>query len=296
MTFDRVLGAFNRDEFFRNYYGRHALLLKHEAPWFDSTFSLRDLNNVLNFTPLTYPSVRATDHHNSVHKYNLIEDRDRYANNRNDEIDPEKLVKAIARGATLVVDRVQRMNARLEQFLDALSGDLGIRVSSNAYYSARRTLGVNAHFDRHDVLALQLHGSKRWYYRDAPKQLSKAMRAQVTPSIDKDRTGWSSVTLHKGDVFYCPRGLWHFTETGDESSAHLAIGLYPLTLGEWLVRQQESPRLSELLEEYVTKPNDAPVGASPDSLLERFVDELRQSAADPEFLERAPIRAHLDLD
>jgi hypothetical protein len=79
--------------------------------------------------------------------------------------------------------------------------------SVNGYYTARRTQGVNVHFDRHDVFAIQIHGSKRWFYREDSHVLSRAMRHQSVPPVDEKFTGWQSVLLKQGDVFYCRRDL-----------------------------------------------------------------------------------------
>jgi len=276
-NFEALTGLVDVKSFMENVYGKRAVVLPHEREWFDSTFGMSALNHILNFVPLTYPRVRATDHANSVHKYDLIRDQDRYANNRNDDLDPEKLVRTIAHGATLVIDQVQKLSSPLEEFIDGLSQDLGFRVSCNAYYTAHNTVGVNAHFDRHDVFAVQLHGAKRWFYRHAPHDLTKPIRGQASPQVPASRAGWSSVLLKKGDVFYCPRGVWHFTETGECSSAHLAIGLYPPTLQDWLDRICKHGDLPQLLEQYVAhslEGNDN----FPEALLEVLFEKVRKAS------------------
>lgn len=293
-AFDFLLGALSRRDFLENYYGRNPVLLKGEGAKFASVFSLAELNRILNFTPLTYPRVRVTDHANTIHKYNLIEDKDRYANNINNDIDSTKLVHAIARGGTLVIDRVHQLAPALEQFIEQLSQDLGLPVSANGYYSSRRQLGVNPHFDQHDVFAIQVHGSKRWYFRKDAHTLSQPMRRQATPTIDADRTGWDSVVLHAGDVFYCPRGVWHFTETEQQHSTHVAVGLYPMTLGDWLTKQGQHHRVAELLEQYVQDPLNPSGAALQDRLQEltRLLQDLAAASATP----AVKLRPHIELE
>jgi ribosomal protein L16 Arg81 hydroxylase len=293
-AFDYLLGTTTRRDFLDRHYGREPILLKGDKTKFKEVFSISELNRILNFTPLTYPRTRVTDHANTIHKYDLITDKDRYANNLNNDLDSTKLVAAIAKGGTLVVDRVHQLVPALERFVEHLSAELGMPVSANGYYSSRRQLGVNPHFDQHDVFALQVHGSKRWYFRHDLHTLSQPMRRQRTPSIDADRTGWSSVLLNEGDAFYCPRGVWHFTETDEQNSAHVAVGLYPMTLGDWLAEQEGTHAVTELLEQAVQGPSGFDNEALKEHLQE-FVALLQRQAGVPRS-STTRLRPHIELD
>jgi ribosomal protein L16 Arg81 hydroxylase len=242
---------------------------------------LSDLNAILNYSSLLYPRVRVTDHRNTIHKYDLIDDKDRYSNNLNNELNRKKILFAIARGGTLVYDRIQECHQPLATFVDELSEEIHTRVSINGYYTARRTRGVNVHFDRHDVFAIQIHGSKLWFYREDSHVLSRAMRHQSVPAVDENFTGWQSVLLKQGDVFYCPRGIWHFTQTEENHSAHLALGWYPLTLGDWIRKLESHPEIGELLEEYVQQPGMKAASMQNADVLQNLFDALRTEANRP---------------
>ncbi|WP_157811393.1 JmjC domain-containing protein [Pseudomonas qingdaonensis] len=252
--FNFIFEHISQQQFLDEYFDRAALHIKGSPQKFASLLDMQAFNQILNSNTLLYPKVRITNHNNTIHKYDLIDDVDRYANNQNNTLNKKKMLHAIARGGTLVFDNIQQHSARLENFTDTLASELNTRIGMNGYYTAANQRGVNPHFDRHDVLVLQIHGSKRWYYRDEQHVLSKAIRHQRVPAIDAAATGWSSVLLEQGDVFYCPRGLWHFTRTEARHSAHLAVGLYPLTLREWLVRQEQDENFATLLETYVRQP------------------------------------------
>lgn len=293
-AFEFLLGKHDRQHFFDEIYHREAQLYKGTPEKFAHIFTLEDLNRLLNYMPLNYPQVRVTDHHNTIHKYDLIVDQDRYANNVNNEINGEKLLRAIARGGTMVIDRIHLHAPALENFIDSLKDELGVRFAANGYYSSHRQLGVNPHFDRHDVFALQIHGSKRWYVKKDPHVLSQPMRRQTVPAIDAARTGWDSVHVQQGDVFYCPRGMWHFTETVDDKSAHIALGLYPLTLKDWLTSQEKELPVAELLESYV---QDL-CGDDPQVLarkLQQLTTLLQENACQPA-QPTITLRPHLHLD
>jgi Cupin superfamily protein len=294
LAFDLLLEGVERDFFFQEIYQRKAHLFMGSQHKFDKIFTLNDLNHLLNYMPLNYPQVRVTNHRNTIHKYDLIVDEDRYANNVNNEINSEKLLRTIALGGTLVIDGIHEYVPTLEHFVDQLKCELGVHFAANGYYSNNRQLGVNPHFDQHDVFALQIHGSKRWYYKVAPHVLSQPMRRQDIPAIDQARTGWDSVLLRQGDIFYCPRGMWHFTETEEEKSAHIALGLYPLTLKDWLNEQEKNMPVAELLEGYVQDLS----GNDTEALIQKLkqlIQILQENACQPA-KPQIVLRPHLELN
>lgn len=290
-----LLGDTPTSRFFSEFYGKHSLHVSGSADKFSHLFSLSDLNAILNFSSLLYPRVRVTDHRNTIHKYDLIDDKDRYINNINNELNRKKVLLAIARGGTLIYDRIQEFHPPLETFVDQFSNEINTRVSINSYYTARRTQGVNVHFDHHDVFAIQIHGSKRWFYRDDSYVLSREMRHQSVPTVDENFTGWQSVLLKQGDVFYCPRGVWHFTQTEENHSAHLALGWHPLTLGDWIRKLESHPEIGELLEAYVQQPSMKTASMPNTAVLENLIDALRTEANRPFPLLTRP-RPYLELE
>ena len=92
---------------------------------------------------------------------------------------------------------------------------------------------------------------------------------------------FSKVLLKQGDVFYCPRGIWHFTQTEENHSAHLALGWYPLTLGDWIRKLESHPEIGELLEEYVQQPGMKAASMQNADVLQNLFDALRTEANRP---------------
>ena len=290
-----LLGDVPIPRFFSEFYGKRPICVTGAPDRFSHLFALTDLNAILNFSSLLYPRIRVTDHRNTIHKYDLIDDKDRYSNNLNNELNRKKVLIAIARGGTLVYDRIQECHPPLEAFIDQLSNEIQTRVSVNGYYTARRAQGVNVHFDRHDVFAIQVHGSKRWFYREDSHVLSRSIRHQAVPPVDADFSGWQSVVLQQGDVFYCPRGIWHFTQTEEDHSAHLALGWYPLTLGDWIRGLESHSEIKELLEEYVHRPGMKSTSMQNVAALEGLICALRAEVDRP-FSWVARPRPYLELE
>jgi ribosomal protein L16 Arg81 hydroxylase len=78
---------------------------------------------------------------------------------------------------------------------------------TNIYLSPPHAQGFKTHFDSHDVFVLQVSGSKLWTLYDTGVVLP--LRGQAFDP-DKHAPGppTRELTLHSGDVLYCPRGLY----------------------------------------------------------------------------------------
>jgi hypothetical protein len=126
-----------------------------------------------------------------------------------DVADPDRIAAAIAEGATLVVQSLHRTCAPLRRLCAQLERATSHPVQANAYLSPPRSAGLAEHADLHDVLVLQVHGSKRW-------------------TVD----GADPLVTTVGDVLYVPAGSRHRAESLDEPSLHLTIGIIRVTAAD----------------------------------------------------------------
>ena len=101
----------------------------------------------------------------------------------------------------------------------------------NAYVTPPDSSGLMPHYDDHDVLILQIQGSKTWHlYVGAdrpPRQIQrdndKAVALESLPAP-------TDLRLEAGDVLYVPRGRVHAAETNSEASIHLTVGIHAPTV------------------------------------------------------------------
>jgi lysine-specific demethylase/histidyl-hydroxylase NO66 len=157
-----------------------------------------------------------------------------------DQVADDKVLAEFAAGATLVLQGLHRTWPPLQQFAGALSAQLGQPVQVNAYVTPPQSKGFEAHYDVHDVFVLQLAGSKHWRIhepvlpsplRDQPWHERKSAvdaRCAEAPAIDS--------VLERGDSLYLPRGYIHAAESLGEVSAHLTVGVHPVT--RWTLVEQ----------------------------------------------------------
>jgi hypothetical protein len=115
---------------------------------------------------------------------------------------------------------------QLERVCRAIEALLHQPVTASAFWS-RGGMRAPVHYDDHDLIVLQLHGSKRWFVTETPSILPNPWKQPGAPELGPHRV----VDLSPGDRLYLPRGTAHTVDSTEES-LHLAIGFTPLTLRE----------------------------------------------------------------
>jgi lysine-specific demethylase/histidyl-hydroxylase NO66 len=175
-----------------------------------------------------------------------------------DQVADDKVLAEFAAGATLVLQGLHRTWPPLQHFASALSTQLGHPVQVNAYVTPPQNKGFDAHYDVHDVFVLQFAGRKHWRIhepvlpsplRNQPWQERKAAvqaRCAETPTLDD--------VLECGDSLYLPRGYIHAAESLGSVSAHLTVGVHPVT--RWTLVE----RIVEAMTEDIDLRRSLPLG------------------------------------
>jgi hypothetical protein len=148
-------------------------------------------------------------------------------------VSSDAVLRLFADGSTVVLQGLHRLWPPLIEFADQLAADLGHPTQVNAYITPPSSRGFSPHYDVHDVFVLQVAGEKHWRihepvlpdplrtqpWNDVAAEVAAA--AQGEPVID--------AVLHPGDVLYLPRGYLHAATALGDISAHLTIGVQPVT-------------------------------------------------------------------
>jgi lysine-specific demethylase/histidyl-hydroxylase NO66 len=134
-----------------------------------------------------------------------------------------------ANGYTIVLDDVEQYVRAIASLAHAIEVELNFATKVNAYVTPPGSQGFLAHYDEHDVLILQIQGSKIWHlYNDADVPPHEMRRREPV-----DMAGLplpTDVRLEVGDVLYLPRGRVHAAEATSEPSVHLTVGIHAPTL------------------------------------------------------------------
>jgi hypothetical protein len=206
-------------EFIADHWGRAHLVVRRDSPsYFKSLAGISDLDSVLARSGARQPRVR------------LVRD--------GSVIGPDKLmapgalpvgasvdtaIRELLAGATIALHFVQEELPTLATLCEALRIELSCSAQVNVYLTPPHSRGLKPHPDNHDVFVIQLAGRKHWTL------YTLSAEGEVEPSED--------FHLESGDLLYLPRGLIHDAVSEESFSAHLTIGMSPLTMGDLLLME-----------------------------------------------------------
>jgi bifunctional lysine-specific demethylase and histidyl-hydroxylase NO66 len=149
-----------------------------------------------------------------------------------------------ADGYTVVLDDVEQYVRAIALLSHSIEVELNFATKVNAYVTPPESQGFLAHYDEHDVLILQIRGSKIWHlYNGAdvpPHEMSRGVAV--------DQAGLplpTDVRLEVGDVLYLPRGRVHAAEATSEPSVHLTVGIHAPSLLRLVTRALYSLSFSD---------------------------------------------------
>ena len=173
---------------------------------------------------------------------------------RDGTLDIAAIHRALSDKQSLLLTKVHRLHPATGLLCRQIATDLRAAgvvlrkpIRANAYYTPPRSQGFAPHYDDHDVLVLQLHGTKLWRIhgeavRWPRKPMADALGADALNSNPRE------AILQAGDVFYLPRGFVHEALAMDTSSLHLTLSVQAATWSDVLERLIElEDRLGEPL-------------------------------------------------
>ncbi|PQM44699.1 cupin domain-containing protein [Mycobacterium talmoniae] len=147
--------------------------------------------------------------------------------NADGSLDLGRVRTAVADGYTIVLNALDGYVRTLGALSHAIEAELNFPTRVNGYVTPPEARGFVPHYDPHDVVVLQIHGSKLWHVSTgepvAPHQM---LGRDMTPTLESP----TELRLEAGDVLYLPRGLVHGAETQSEQSVHLTVGIHAPTV------------------------------------------------------------------
>jgi len=154
-------------------------------------------------------------------------------------LDVAGIGKDFADGYTIVLENVQRYVRALALLSHSIEVELNFATQVNAYVTPPESRGFVPHCDDHDVLILQIRGSKIWHvYTGADMAPHEIGRQQPVDTAALPLP--TDLHLEVGDVLYLPRGRVHAAEATSELSVHLTVGLHAPTLLMLVTRALDS--------------------------------------------------------
>lgn len=231
MDLAQLLAPVTPEQFFAEYYDKQPLHVKGGAAKFASVLGWRQINRLLDMT-----------HMWSSHSLKMYEDGvavppEQYcvsALSRDNQqvMQPvaSKVAEWMRKGASLVLNDVDSLTPGLNAVSRALEGSLLGKAQGNVYISWQSHKAFPAHYDTHDVWAVQVEGEKTWNVWEGRAEwpISHPIfrgEGQAHHEQAKGRLR-EKVLLKAGDLLYLPRGWYHDALAEAPSSVHIAYGVH----------------------------------------------------------------------
>ncbi|MEH6416269.1 cupin domain-containing protein [Pseudomonas sp. CGJS7] len=193
---------------------------RNRVGYFDPVISLEQIGDLLSSVVFYESEVR-------VAKDGGIVPNSAYCNSGT--VNRAKIWSQYRSGATLVFEHLSRKHAGLLRLMSACEQSLMVPCRANAYITPPSSRGFNLHYDTHDVLILQVSGSKLWRVHDSPLALPHEEQSFRPEWAQRSRL-LAEINLEPGDVLYLPRGYIHGASTNHDTSFHVTIGIRSVTL------------------------------------------------------------------
>jgi hypothetical protein len=198
---------------------------------FDDLLSLADVDHIVSTTAPRRPAIRLVRDGEPIPPASYTRTAQVGGERVEGLIEPGRVFDLYGQGATIVLQSLQRSWAPLTRFCRELELELGHPVQANAYLTPPGAAGLAPHHDGHDVLVLQVAGSKRWVVSEPlveaplPHQRADRARAAASPVLFE-------AEVLPGDVLYLPRGFIHAARSQQAASLHLTIGVLARTVAD----------------------------------------------------------------
>ena len=222
--FENLLFPISKNDFFESYWRKQPLYVVQDKN-FSDFLTLEDINDYLGRSSLIYPFCRLVTNGNEIPLANYVQNPDSTFNLLN----KDSVIKLFNEGATLVIQAAQLQMGNTGKLIQELETELDMDINANIYITPSNAKGFFPHFDTHEVLVLQISGTKYWNIYDIP--VAGPMKGEsLTVEQQKkymENPPAHEISMQPGDVLYVPRGVVHDAYCKDELSVHITLGISP---------------------------------------------------------------------
>lgn len=232
-----LINPFSRDQFFEEYWEQRPLAIRRNRPeYFGRLLSLDEVDRVLTTLDRRYPDVVLKNAARPI-------DSDEYTVG-GDSLDVARIYQLFAEGSTITLAYLDTVVPALASLARALENEFSFPCQTNVYLTPPGAQGAKPHYDTHDVLVLQVVGSKRWTIYGTPIELplsgqdfDSSVHERGAPTLDFE--------LQAGDLAYVPRGVMHDARSTESVSLHITAGILRYTWADLLLELVAGVSLSD---------------------------------------------------
>jgi len=292
VDFAQAIAPVTPEGFFAGYFEQKHLVIRRDDPgYFGALLSLADIDTVLTGQLIPGEEIQL------VQKGRTFEPEDYLL--PSGHADPVRVVKSFAEGATIVLPGLQKRLPNLAAHCRSLETVFSCDLQTNIYFTPAGSQGFRTHYDSHDVIVLQIAGSKTWNIYESPASVLPLRAQAFNPEGFEPGALIDTFTLHAGDMCYVPRGLVHDARATGELSLHITTGLLAahwidlvveavsqLALRDVAFRRSVPPGFANdgfdraaARETFAALMQRAVAAIDPDQTLDGFADEFRRRRA-----------------
>lgn len=236
-SLDWLIDPVSKAQFFDEYWEQKPLAVSRNQPdYFSALLSLDEVDRVLTTLDRRYPDVVLKNAARRV-------DPEEYTV-RGDSLDIARIYQLFGEGSTITLAYLDTVVPTLASLARALEAEFSFPSQTNVYLTPPAAQGAKPHYDTHDVLVLQVAGSKRWTIYGTPVELPLAGQ-DFDPSVHVLGAPTLEFELKAGDVAYVPRGVMHDARATDSVSLHITAGILRYTWADLLVELVASASLQD---------------------------------------------------
>jgi len=223
-----LLDPVDKETFFNDYHEKKSLIAKRDDPKrYLDLLSLQKIDDLITNIDFPAGSLDMTSA-----KAELSREDYTFSSGF---VDRGAVARHFQNGATIILPQLHQSDAALAGFCRSLENILSCHVQTNIYLTPPDSQGFKTHYDDHDVLVMQISGSKAWRFYDTP--VENPYRGEGFRSGAHDiGDPTEEFVMNAGDCIYVPRGLMHDARThGDEASLHITVGLIVKTWADLML-------------------------------------------------------------
>lgn len=234
LSFDELLAPRTTSEFFRDYWQKRSL----HTPSSDAIRSLVGLADI-DFLAASLPTpdrnwIRVVKAGSGLAEKSFCTDEG--------FVSLPKLYAAYRAGYTVQLSKmhkrwasVGRLCRESEKAFTAAAVPLAHRIGSHLYLTPAHSVGLEPHYDSHDVIVVQVQGVKRWKVYGTLEEFPLNMQLGDVPR-DELPPLEHDIQLQAGEILYIPRGVFHEALAEDTHSVHITLDIFPYTWTDLLYR------------------------------------------------------------
>ncbi|GGW89697.1 JmjC domain-containing protein [Streptomyces noursei] len=241
-----VVARLGGDEFLAEAFGRNYRMVRGDAAAVADLLAWDDLNSILGRNRLEVPRLRLSKDGEMLpqdaYTVPMVTRRSTVWH----RLHPSALHEQLSQGATLVIDAFDELHSGVQRLASDLESWLRTQVQVNLYASWTGREGFGTHWDDHDVVVVQIDGSKRWRLY-GPTRVAPMHRDVEAPEEPPEEP-IAEFVLKAGDMLYLPRGWWHSVSASEgERSLHLTCGLTTMAGADLIIWLSEILRREHLV-------------------------------------------------